>query len=634
MGCTKCKTLSFFCTILGDGDQRDITDMKNRVISEKDRKMEHSPSLLRRFNVRFIWAMIVFTGLLMAVAVSFFLDLTESSYKTVQDSLKFYDNRLNVEMDSHILSLMGNCSSDPDIIKILSTKDKNEEVGCIARVQKQLSSQVSTRSLIRGFYLYYPKKGLFLPAYNTSVEGYSAGYPFPGFIREYLGTHIKEGTAITGKWFLANEGACILRVFRYGSIYGGAWIDLDNLPGFADFSGAEAVQLITDETGHILYASDSLKEEGYAGENLDDLVIPVKKSLTQPVSVRIPGIGTRVVVSIKQSFSDYYFTILLPHNQFFRTFHTLIGLLIVLILWGILFFISYNRMGRSIIAIPTESLMAVTKTIHNGDIESKVEPPNEYEETAQIIDAFNKLLSEISELRISVYEEQLQAREFELKALKNQVAPHFLINCLNTVFMSAQDQSQLEVTNKIVLTLSDHLRYTLSDRDIVPLSEELDYLANYILLTQYRFPGTLRYETEIDPSVLDAQVFALILLTLTENSVKTGLIMGEPFLIRVKAFKEEADDEEYVVLTHTDSGTGLSDEKLEKYNHILEHPEVTEKGTGIGLYNTAMRLRLLLGAKATLEFANEEGMGLRVTIRFPYMKYTEKGENYESSDNR
>ena len=53
------------------------------------------------------------------------------------------------------------------------------------------------------------------------------------------------------------------------------------------------------------------------------------------------------------------------------------------------------------------------------------------------------------------------------------------------------------------------------------------------------------------------------------------------------------------------------------YNHIFEHPEVTEKGTGIGLYNTAMRLRLIFGEDASIRFENEEGMGLKVTLNIP-----------------
>ncbi len=597
--------------------------------------------MLRRFNVRFVITMLIFTALLIAVSVGLFLNLRSTSYQAVQDSLRFYDNRLSIEMDQNILSLMESCSSDPDVVRLRTANDRDEETGCIVRIKNKLSSRITIHSVIRGFFLFYPENDTFLPVYSTANTGTISGYPFPSFIRDILRSHPADSSGrsdLPGNWFLVEDQNCLLRIFRFGGIYGGAWIDLVNLPGFSDsstgavsdyehdFFDEDTIQMITDTSGKILYVDDPPQIKSGIPDFRDNLVLPVERSLTRPVTVPIPGLGRRIVISYKQSFSDYCFTVLLPQGQFYRAFRPFYILLTLLIIWAILFFIAFNRMAREIIAIPVRSLVSVTENIHSGNMDSRILPPNDYEETVRIIDAFNKLLSEIGELRISIYEEQLQAREFELKALKNQIAPHFLINCLNSVFMSAQDQSRLEVTNKLISTLSSHLRYTLADRDIVPLSEELEYLDNYILLTQYRFPDTLSYEKEIDSDILDAQVFSMILLTLTENSIKTGLIMGEPFLIRVRASKKTENGQTFVCLEHTDSGTGLSEEKMEKYNHILDHPEVTEKGTGIGLYNTAMRLRLIMGTEASLVFANEEGMGLRVTIRFPYRQYREPGE--------
>lgn len=584
-------------------------------------------SLLHRFNMLFLSTMLIFTLLLVAAMVIINLRLRNFAFNAIRDSLRFYDNRLDVELDQDIMYLIDSCSSDPDIIRLRTTMNKNEEVGCIVRIQNRLLSQVTTHSVIRGFYLYYPDKDVFLPAYSTANTGTGTGYPYPSFIRDLIKSHLKDGIVdetILRNWFFIEEQDCLIRLLRVGGTYIGAWIDLNTLQGFEEFSGNEAIWLITDNSGRVLYADTALAEEGYEKDYSEDLMLPVEKSLKKPVSVNIPGIGDKIVISYKQSFSDYSFTVLLPQEQFLQAFHSFYFLLFLLILWAVAFCISYNSMGRRIIEIPVKSLMAVTKSIRAGNLDNRVTPPNDYDETIQITDAFNKLLSEIGDLRISVYEEQLQAREFELKSLKNQVAPHFLINCLNTVFMSAQDQSKINVTNNIISTLSSHLRYTLSDRNIVPLSEELEYLENYISLTQSRFPDTLKFEKETDPSVLDAEVFPMILLTLTENSIKTGLIMGEPFLIRVRISKKVQDGETFVCLEHTDSGVGLSQEKLDKYNNILEQPDVPEKGTGIGLYNTAMRLKLIMGPKAVLNFANADGMGLCVTICFPYKKYDEE----------
>ena len=195
----------------------------------------------------------------------------------------------------------------------------------------------------------------------------------------------------------------------------------------------------------------------------------------------------------------------------------------------------------------------------------------------------------------------------------------------------------------MVTTLSDHLRYTLSNRTVVPLNEELLYLENYLHLTQYRFPGTLSYEINCPEVLSNAKVFPLILLTLTENSIKTGLIMGEPFQIKVDCSSSFRDGRTHVHIKHTDSGTGLSEEQLHDYNHIFHHPEVTKYGTGIGIYNTALRLKLIMGEDASIHFYNEPGMGLSVELDFTYQEYSEdelqgtdmpKGDlNHERSGN-
>ena len=588
-------------------------------------------SLLRRFTLWSLSAMVIFTLLLIGVFASLFISFRSASYRTVQDSLRFYDERISAELDSDIATLMENCTFNPDIVRIRTTKDRNEEVNSIVRVKNLLSSQIQLNSVIRGYYLYYPEKKVFLPAYNTGAFDPRKGPLFPSFIRTLLDEGLKDGrfpAALPGNWFYVDGDGrgCLLRVFRSGGIYGGAWIDLDNLPGFSEFSGTEAIQLITDESGSVLYAGASPQTKSFQEEYLNGLSIPVRGSLEKPVFVRIPGAGRRVAVSFRQSFSDYCFTILLPQAEFVKMLRPLMLLIVLLMLWTVLFFVAFSRMGRRVLAVPTESLMTVTEKIHRGELESRIVPPNDYAETVRLVEAFNRLISEIAALRISVYEEQIAAREFELKALKNQVAPHFLINCLNTIFMSAQNPARVEMTSQIITTLSSHLRYTMSEQSIVPLSEELEYLENYILLTQYRFPDTLSFELQAGDEVMNASVFPLILLTLTENSVKTGLIMGDPFLIRVQAGIVEKDGERFVRLVHTDSGTGLSEEKLEKYNHIFEHPEVTEKGTGIGLYNTALRLRLILGERAEMKFRNEEGMGLSVELCFPYIEYKEAQE--------
>ena len=175
--------------------------------------------------------------------------------------------------------------------------------------------------------------------------------------------------------------------------------------------------------------------------------------------------------------------------------------------------------------------------------------------------------------------------------------PHFLINCLNIIFVLSQDPKNTKTTRKFIETLSEHLRYTLVTRNSASLKEELYYTKNYLQLTQLRFPNTLTYQIQVESSMIDAQVFPMLLLMLTENSIKANVVMGEPFHIYIQGHWYEKDG----------------------HNHITDYTEVQKNGYGIGIYNTVMRLRLMFGDMASIFFSNEPGLGARIDIDIPFI---------------
>ena len=258
-------------------------------------------SLLRRFDILFFSTMFIFAALLIAVAMFINLRLRDFAYESVRDSLHFYENRLDVELDQDIMYLIDSCSSDPDIIRLRTTMDRNEEAGCIVRIQNRLLSQVTTHSVIRGFYLYYPDKDIFLPAYSTAGTG--TGYPYPSFIRDLIKSHMSDGNVdadLLNNWFFIDEQKCLIRLLLVSGTYVGAWIDLNSLQGFEEFSGNEAIWLITDNSGQVLFADSALTEEGYEKDYRQDLLLPVEESLKDPVYAAIPGIGKKIVISCKK----------------------------------------------------------------------------------------------------------------------------------------------------------------------------------------------------------------------------------------------------------------------------------------------------------------------------------------------
>jgi LytS/YehU family sensor histidine kinase len=150
------------------------------------------------------------------------------------------------------------------------------------------------------------------------------------------------------------------------------------------------------------------------------------------------------------------------------------------------------------------------------------------------------------------------------------------------------------------------LRLTLQ-RDRAPettLEEELVLLDHYLDIERVRFGDRLQIDLDIDPACLPARVPVLVLQPLVENAVRHGVSVGStdnaPRHIVVRAAREAAST---LVLSVEDDGPGFA---------------ADARADGVGLPNTAERLRQLHGNAASLERANRPGGGARVTIRLPF----------------
>ncbi|HEY0742138.1 MAG TPA: histidine kinase [Chryseosolibacter sp.] len=165
----------------------------------------------------------------------------------------------------------------------------------------------------------------------------------------------------------------------------------------------------------------------------------------------------------------------------------------------------------------------------------------------------------------------------ELKALMNQVNPHFLFNSLTVLYGLALKGSS--ETAEAVLKLSDTLRYVIyeSARGKVNLSSEINLIKNYIELQRYRIKGDAKITFNHD--VLDDQVKIepMLLLPLVENSFKHGMMGdGTNEFIMIDLY---ADDKKFRFRIANNKGIA---------------PSVEQPG-GIGLKNIEDRLKLVYG---------------------------------------
>ena len=124
--------------------------------------------------------------------------------------------------------------------------------------------------------------------------------------------------------------------------------------------------------------------------------------------------------------------------------------------------------------------------------------------------------------------------ETQLDALKGQVNPHFLFNSLNT--LSSLIHSNPSEAVNFVHKLSGVYRYLLqsSDKNLIRLQRELDFLGAYLHLLQARFGKALNFSITIDPAYEDHLVPPLTLQLLVENAVKHNIVsINQPLLVEV-----------------------------------------------------------------------------------------------------
>ncbi len=124
--------------------------------------------------------------------------------------------------------------------------------------------------------------------------------------------------------------------------------------------------------------------------------------------------------------------------------------------------------------------------------------------------------------RISVLSEaaiKAEMMSYKYESLRNQINPHFLFNSFNVLSdLVYEDQAQA-VT--FIRQMSDLFRYVLDSRDkeLVSLSEELEFMNSYAFLLKTRFGDKLNLQVDLNPEK-DEYIVPMTLQLLVENAVK------------------------------------------------------------------------------------------------------------------
>ncbi len=175
-----------------------------------------------------------------------------------------------------------------------------------------------------------------------------------------------------------------------------------------------------------------------------------------------------------------------------------------------------------------------------------------------------------------------ESLQSELKALNNQINPHFFFNAMNSLH-SLIIEDDKERSLEYLVSMSDVFRYILQseNKTLVALCEELEFLDTYKYMLSVKYGEKLNFDIHIDGKFLGYKIPVLSLLPVIENVTKHNEISTiYPMLINIFI----GPDEESLV---------IKNKKRERLDEIYS--------VGFGLENLNTRFKLLMDKDIRLD---------------------------------
>ncbi|HYA25023.1 MAG TPA: histidine kinase [Terriglobales bacterium] len=195
-------------------------------------------------------------------------------------------------------------------------------------------------------------------------------------------------------------------------------------------------------------------------------------------------------------------------------------------------------------------------------------------------------------------EARILARDAELKALRAQVNPHFLFNCLHSI--SALTSADAGKAREMCILLADFLRTTLrlGGKETITLDEELALVRGYLAIEKVRFGARVRMEEEVDKGTMGLLLPPLLLQPLVENAIRHGIAnLPEGGIIRLAA--QRIDDSVSITVENS-----------------FDPDTPSSLKTGLGLDNIRQRLNARYGTDASIA-VRTDGNCFSVKLQLP-----------------
>ena len=504
----------------------------------------------------------------------------EQARISVQNSMNTYLSNLDYKMETTANLLYNLRYTDPYGLTVIKQTGGEKYEGAKVNFYYSQKKYYETTNVTDVWFIYMKK----LEDIIVWDSAFSAKKGDEAYVRE------QEQGEIVGGWTLVkikNREAARLFIDMRNVTYGG-WIYLDTL-------------------------MDELKKD----LDYDSLELSFSDAAARQEK------GDQLAVSSYCNRGRFYLNGVLSKEEITGKIEAIYGIMHAFSIVALLLIPILYALIQHLLLHPLRVLNQAQKRLRNGDLDCRItEKANsvEYEHSFQ---SFNKMADRIQNLKIEVYEKELDRKQMELSNLQLQIRPHFLLNTFNLIYTLAQRGQEKEV-QQIILYLSDYFRYLFrSGRNLELFEKEQHLIEAYIGTAQVRYPGAIEADYEYDPEIAFVRVPPLLLHNFVENIVKYAISPGKVTHISIVGQYEDG----VVSFMIMDDGDGMTEEQVAELDRSMRNPG--KDGAHIGYANSLKRLRYSYGEKADIEISSEPGEGVCVTLTFPY-DLEEENEPFDS----
>jgi two-component system sensor histidine kinase YesM len=505
------------------------------------------------------------------------------------------------EVDKYLFNF---AAQETELLVLELPREKISDSYSFAKIQlnNKLLKDLPNYKPMDMFYIYSPANHDLLTVTRDQIS-YDEQSAIENNIIQIFQHHVEEAES-GKKWFVRQieDHYYLTRVIQSGNVYLGAWVDADKL--------MVPLNLIDlGRNGKALLATESFKpmsNRTFIQENHIDLDFVGKDYKLTGTPVKFLVSGER---SAKGSFSLIAVipdSIILENLPVLRRIASFISIGALVLLPYILFRL------RKIFLLPINRIMMAMRKIEDGNLDVRITHRPSVYEFEMMNRSFNRMISQIQELKINVLEEQLNHQKAELKHLQLQINPHFFLNSLNIIYNLAQVKD-FALIQEMALCLVQYFRFMFrSNLTFIPLRDEVQHTLNYLRIQEMRFPENLTYDLSVPDRLSDEMVPPLVIQTFVENTIKHAVSMDKRIHIGIAV---EPLEDNRIKIRIRDTGKGFPKDIL------VQLQTETEPGNGegqhIGIWNVQRRLRLLYRDQAQIAFSNDDGQGATVEILLP-----------------